>query len=203
MPGSDTTTQYILTVTSGAGGCAVTDTVNVNVEVLSDSIQLIGDADYCIGSGKSATLKVLPADSIQWYKDGVAIPGANQTILNISQTGAYYAAKFSNTGCSRNTPVKQINIYEIPVAAFSINKSAQCFAGNSFVFTNSSTTSTGTLDYTWNMGNGTFFTTDNVTYSYPVPGNYTVTLTAATPGGCKKDSTLILWYIQKLWQHLL
>lgn len=184
----DTSTQYILTVTSSAGGCAVSDTVNVNVEILSDSIELIGDADFCINSGKSAALKVLPADSIQWYKDGVAIPGANQTILNITQTGAYYAAKFSNTGCSRNTPVKQINIDEIPVTAFSVNKNAQCFAGNNFIFTNYSTISTGTLNYRWNMGNGTTFTTDNVIYSYPLPGNYTVTLTAAAPGGCKKDS---------------
>jgi gliding motility-associated-like protein len=178
------TTPYTLIVTNSGGGCATPDVVNVNVDVLSDSIELIGAASYCIGSGQSAALKVLAADSIQWYKDNVAIPGTNQTQLNISQTGIYYAMLFSSAGCSRTTAVKQINIYETPIAGFDADAAAKCFAGHQFIFTNRSSISAGALQYAWSMGDGTVATTRNVMHSYAKDSNYTVKLLVTAPGGC-------------------
>jgi len=183
------TTQYTLTVTNTGGGCLTTASVNVAVDTLSDSLQLIGAASYCTGSGQSSALKVLPADSIQWYKDGAPIIGANNQLLNVTQTGAYYATQFSTAGCTRTTGIKQINIYATPIAGFSVNKPAQCFPGNSFVFTNSSTLSSGTPQYSWDMGDGTTpLTTADVTYSYALSGTYNVKLTVTGPGGCTDDS---------------
>ncbi|MEI9956475.1 MAG: PKD domain-containing protein [Ferruginibacter sp.] len=183
------TTQYSLTVTNTGGGCATTAIVTVTVDTLSDSLQLIGSASYCMGSGQSSALKVLPADSIQWYKDGAPIIGANNQLLNITQTGAYYATQFSTGGCTRSTAIKQITIYANPVAGFSVDKPAQCFPGNSFVFTNTSTLASGTPQYSWDMGDGTTpLTTTDVTYSYAISGTYTVKLTVTAPGGCTDDS---------------
>ncbi len=181
-------TAYTLTVTNSGGGCATPDVVNVNVDILSDSIQLIGAASYCIGSGQSASLKVLPHDSIQWFMNNVAIPGANQTQLNITQTGAYYAMLFSSAGCSRTTLVKQIDIWETPVAGFNTNLPIQCYNAHQFVFTNSSTIATGALQYLWDIGDGTTATTTDVTHSYAIEGNYKIKLLVTAPGGCTDSS---------------
>jgi gliding motility-associated-like protein len=181
-------TQYTLTVTNSGGGCATPDIVNVGVDVLSDSIELIGAASYCTGSGQSALLKVFAADSIQWYKDNVAIPGTNQTQLNITQTGVYYAMLFSSAGCSRTTAAKQINIYENPVAGFATNIAVQCFANHQFVFTNRSSISAGVLQYVWYLGDSTTATTRNVIHSYATDGKYTVKLLVTAPGGCADSS---------------
>jgi gliding motility-associated-like protein len=183
------TTQYTLTVKNNGGGCATPDVVKVTVDLLSDSIELIGVPSYCTGSGQSVLLKVFAADSIQWYKDNVAIPGTNQTQLNITQTGVYYARLFSSAGCSRTTAVKQINIYESPVADFSINNISQCFTDNQFVFTNRSTLLTGGLQYAWFLGDNTTAVTRNVVHNYAADGNYTVKLLVTAPGGCKDSST--------------
>ena len=188
-------TQYILTVTTAGGGCATRDTANVHVDILSDSLELIGVASYCIGSGQSAALKVLPHDSIQWYKDGFPIPGAigHQQQLNITQTGAYYASVFSYSGCSRTTKTQQINIYETPVAGFTTNTTTQCDAGNQnqFVFTNTSTLPTATPQYAWDFGDGITANTRDVTHSYTGPGKYKVTLVVtAIPGGCSDQQSI-------------
>lgn len=184
------TTQYTLTVTNNGGGCATPDVVNVNVDILSDSIELIGVATYCTGNGQSATLKVFPADSIQWFKDNIAITGANQTILNITQTGSYFAMLFSSAGCSKTTAARQINIYETPVANFGTNAASQCFNGHQFVYTNQSSISTGVLQYLWDLGDGNIDTARDVIYSYLKEGDYKVKLLVTAPGGCIDSSEL-------------
>jgi gliding motility-associated-like protein len=181
-------TQYTLTVSSTGGGCIATDVVNVNTKVLSDSIQLIGAVAICRGSGQSTSLKVFPADGIQWFKDDIAIPGANQTILNVSQTGAYYAVLSNTTGCTRTTAVKQIDVFDSPAAAFTINLASQCFEGNQFIFTNGSSVPVGALQYSWQLDDGTTLGTKDITYNYLTTGNYTIKLVATGLGGCK-DST--------------
>ena len=182
------TTAYTLQVTNAGGGCMTTDEVDVKVDILSDSIEQIGPSSYCTVTGQSVTLKVLPHDSIQWFKDGVPITGANQTQYNVLQTGAYYAMVFSSAGCNRTTAVKQINIWASPVAGFTSNTATQCFINNQFVFTNTSTLTTGALQYSWNLGDGTLLSSTDVTYSYLKEGNYTVKLLVTAPGGCADSS---------------
>lgn len=185
-------TTYTLTVTNSGGGCATPDVVNVAVDVVSDSLEFIGAASYCNGSGQSAALKVLPHDNIQWFKDNAPIPGANQTLLNITQTGAYYAIVSSTAGCSRTTKIQQVNIYDAPAASFVSNSTQQCFANNQFVFTNGSSVASGALQYTWDMGDGTIETTRNVTHNYATAGNFTVKLLVTATGGCKDSSQFVV-----------
>ena len=182
------TTTYTLTVTNNGGGCATPDQVKVTVDILSDSIQQVGPSAYCTSSGQSVYLKVLPHDSIQWYRNGGAIPGATQVQYNVTQSGAYYAMVFSYSGCNRTTAVKQIDIWESPVIGFSVNNKTQCNFGNQFIFTNTSTLGTGTLQYAWNLGDGTLDNNADVTHTYAAEGNYKVKLLITAPGGCADSS---------------
>ncbi|MBK7559692.1 MAG: PKD domain-containing protein [Chitinophagaceae bacterium] len=182
------TTQYILTVTNAGGGCLTRDTMIVNAAVINNTITLTGPGTICSAGPETAVLEVVLHDSIQWYLNGVAIPGANQTQYNVLQTGAYYATLFSFTGCNLSTATQNITVYDSPVAGFTSSAASQCFNGNQFIFTNTSTIASGTMQYNWDLGDGNTATTANVTHSYAIEGTYTVKLLVTSDNGCI-DST--------------
>jgi len=71
------------------------------------------------------------------------------------------------------------------VAAFGVNANPQCFFGHQFIFTNTSSIYSGTMQYHWDMGDGVSKTSADVTYSYAKAGNYTLKLLLDAAGGCK------------------
>jgi gliding motility-associated-like protein len=185
----DVTTQYVLTARSNGGGCLTTDTVIVRAVLVDNKIQLLGKDRYCIGSGDSAVLVVEQADSIQWYRNNVALTGANGTRYRVTQTGLYYATLFAGSGCSLTTVTQQINIASVPVSSFTLNKPNQCLFGNQYIFENNSTNAVGDMVYKWIMGDGTELTAKDVTYSYKRPGTYYGKLVVSSNIICE-DSTL-------------
>ena len=65
-------------------------------------------------------------------------------------------------------------------ANFTINNSSQCLIGNSFVFTNTSTS--GSTAYQWSFGDGTTSAATNPTKTYTSSGNFSVQLIATIAG---------------------
>ena len=106
-------TQYVLTVSSGGGGCFKRDTVFVNSSVPDTSLQLLGKTDFCSTTGDSAVLVVDDDMFVQWYKDGAAISGARQHRYRVLTTGSYSAMVRNRDGCELTTRRIQINI-EVP-----------------------------------------------------------------------------------------
>jgi gliding motility-associated-like protein len=184
----DVTTSYVLTARSNGGGCIKTDTVVVRAVLVDNKIQLLGKDRYCLGTGDSAVLVVEQADSIQWFKDNVAIPGANGTRYRPAQTGLYYATLFAGSGCSLTTVTQQISISSIPISGFTVNKPNQCLFGNQYVFTNTSTNAVGDMVYKWILGDGTEATIRDFAHSYKKAGNYKVILVVSSNIICA-DST--------------
>lgn len=90
----------------------------------------------------------------------------------------------SNYGC-KDSATKNVEVYAVPTALFTVNSTAQCKEGNSFVFTNNSSVPTGTMTYLWRLGDGTTSTTTNPVKTYSSPGTYTVWLVVTTDKGCK------------------
>ncbi|MEI2749534.1 MAG: hypothetical protein V9E88_12320 [Ferruginibacter sp.] len=62
-------TEYVLTVSSGQGGCVSKDTVRISTQTVNDTLNLNGKLLYCSGDPSGAVLSVALADSIQWFKD--------------------------------------------------------------------------------------------------------------------------------------
>lgn len=106
-------TQYVLTVSSGGGGCFKRDTVFVNSSLPDTSLQLQGKTDFCSTTGDSAVLVVDDDMFVQWFKDGAAISGARQHRYRVLTTGTYYAMVRNTDGCELPTRSIQINI-EVP-----------------------------------------------------------------------------------------
>ena len=104
------TTTYILSVRHDGGGCLSMDTVVVRASTVDNTLQLIGSSGYCSDSGDSSILRVNPADSIQWFKNGIAIPGANRTEYRVYQSGTYSAMLYNAEGCGVATADQPILI---------------------------------------------------------------------------------------------
>ena len=183
---------YYLKARSPGGGCVELDTVNIYPVMLDNSITLTGPAAYCAGSGQNSILKVQPDDSIQWYKDDIAITGANQTQYTVLQSGFYKATVFSftGTGCNRTSEVKRIDIYPTPVATGSVDNAIQCLPGNIFLLNGNGTVSPGPLQYSWAFGDGAVGNTAGLSHTYNLPGSYNIKFSVTGPGGCT-DDTLI------------
>lgn len=188
----DSTTTYVLAINHNGGGCYSTDTVTVRASILDNSLQLIGSPSWCIGSGDSTILKVQPTDSIQWFKDGIAIPGANQTQLRVTTTGLYHALVFNFAGCILPTVTQPVTISSVPSVSFSVNNPGQCLLNNKFTFTNTSTNTVGAMQYLWKMGDGFTATSRNINYSYKTAGTYKVVLVVSSSSVCSDSSTITI-----------
>ncbi|MFT5479093.1 MAG: PKD repeat protein [Bacteroidia bacterium] len=80
------------------------------------------------------------------------------------------------------TKTGTVSISPVPTVAYRVNNA--CF-GDAITFVNMTTLPsgiTGTIDYTWNFGNGTTSKKKDESYKYPAPGGYKVTLTASLKG---------------------
>lgn len=115
LPGSSylwstNSTQQILPVTNTgsyhvsittAGGCTDSDTILVSFDappepaIIGDAAQLVTDA----------------LDDVQWYLNGVAIPGATTTALVPQQNGDYTVVATDTNGCSTSSlPFTVVNV---------------------------------------------------------------------------------------------
>lgn len=105
-----TTTKYVVTTSNSGGGCRNSDSVIVRASVIDSSLQVIGKPMYCIDNGDSAILRVKPGNSIQWYKNDIAIGGAIQPGYRVSTNGVYFARLQNTTGCILDTRKQPIVI---------------------------------------------------------------------------------------------
>ena len=96
----------------------------------------------------------------------------------------------SGNGCTDSTfGFIYIHVHPEPLAAFSINDSTQCLSNNLFEFTNSSTISSGSVDYIWYFGDTDSSNQTHVNHTYLNYDTLNVILLNISDWGCK-DSTL-------------
>lgn len=96
----------------------------------------------------------------------------------------------SNFGCSDSTGVSSILIHPTPVSNFSVNDTDQCFRNHTFLFTNNSNISSGSISsYAWNFGDATSSTSTNPSKTYANYGIFTVNLSSASNNNCRDTVT--------------
>ncbi len=89
-------------------------------------------------------------------------------------------------GDCQGTATHQLTVSKDPdiVPGFTVDTTAQCVSGNSFTFTNTTTTAPGaTVAYSWDFGDGAASALQNPVHSYAAAGAYTVTLTVTGERG--------------------
>ncbi|MCC7232735.1 MAG: PKD domain-containing protein [Bacteroidia bacterium] len=108
-----------------------------------------------------------------------------------TDTGNFTVTLTTNgsTGCNSSIS-KTIRIAPVPVADFSAPPGCSDAITQ---FTDLSSVSSGTIDgWNWTFGNGDTSNVQSPSYVYPGGGNYLVTLTVVTDGGCSDSHSLNL-----------
>jgi PKD repeat protein len=153
-------------------------------------------------------ITTLTSDTIRWTINGVnqtpypwtgSLATGNSTIVTLGSftftlgtpytikvypslfNGIYSDLLHANDTASKNN----IILYPIPVAGFNINDIYQCFRGNSFIFTNTSTIASGTFTSYWNFGDTMFSTLTSPSHSYRYIDTLPVKLVVSSVAGCK------------------
>ncbi len=83
-------------------------------------------------------------------------------------------------GCS-DVVSKTIEVYGVPDVSFNFD---DVCLGEVASFSNTSTVSTGTLSYSWDLGDGTVSSDENPSHEYANSGSYSVELMATSSDGC-------------------
>ncbi|MBX7204105.1 MAG: PKD domain-containing protein [Bacteroidia bacterium] len=133
-------------------------------------------------------------NSVQLLMGNGNVFNSGSKIYSYPQPGSYtiYLRTTSNKGCL-DSALTQVNVFPQPATGFSINDSAQCKTGNSFVFTNTSTIAAGSIDSnTWYSSDGFIFTTSNFTRSYLNAMSYSIKLITVSNQGCKDSLSKII-----------
>ncbi|MFM9943628.1 MAG: PKD domain-containing protein [Bacteroidia bacterium] len=84
----------------------------------------------------------------------------------------------SNFGISKDTIIK-IKVFEIPDVKFKVINAC---LGDSLNFINLTTISTGSISYSWDLGDGKFSNKENFKHKYLIPSSYIVSLEAKANG---------------------
>lgn len=119
--------------------------------------------------------------------------GSTSILNNPSATfinPGFYTIKLVANGATVSDSIISINYIHVldkPSASFSFNILSNCENDNFIDFTN---TSIGYTSSIWDFGNGDTTNSVNPTYSYPISGNYPVTLVVYNSFGCSNDSTI-------------
>ena len=127
--------------------------------------------------------------SFQWDFNN----GSTSILNNPSATfinPGFYTIKLVANGATVSDSIISINYIHVldkPSASFSYNILSNCENDNFIDFTN---TSIGYTSSIWDFGNGDTTNSVNPTYSYPISGNYPVTLVVYNSFGCSDDSTI-------------
>ena len=169
-------TRYTVTGTDSFG-CTGTATANITVRNPPVTRVTAGIQPICIGDSISITDTVagFGGTTFLWSPDGQTTAGITTAP---TATTHYIVTTTGGSGCSRNDTVTVI-VNSPPVAAFGYSAN-----GTHVTFSDSSQNTTA---WFWTFGTGDSSVSQNPAYTYPAPGNDTVTLIAsASP--CKSDT---------------
>jgi gliding motility-associated-like protein len=159
--------------------------------VLDTSLTVLDPLISC-GINSQVRLQAGVATTYAWYRNGAVIPGATQRNYTASISGTYKVRVGDGISLIDSSRAVDVFIVPNPVASFTTNAITQCFATNSFSFTNTSTISNGTMTYTWYYGDAAFSLGTNGSHVYSNLGNYTVKLVATSNNGCVDSARQIV-----------
>ena len=183
--------QFVLTTT--LGNCSALDTVVVLVRPMPqaafntpEGLCLDGNStDFDLVGNFSHTA------TINWSFGQFASPqnSTEEDPQNVSflTTGVHYiTVTVEDDGCNSPVYTDSIEIYAMPIANFNGSNLEGCPPLRPEFFNFSSDMD---LDYNWDMGDGSNYTSFLPIHSYQESGQYTVTLTVVTAQGCSASYT--------------
>jgi gliding motility-associated-like protein len=153
---------------------------SANLSVTVSASELAGCAPHTVTFYNSTT----GASNFQWnFNDGSPVLFTTRSIDTVVHTfnlpGTYNVSIRALNNCTDTTGFRTITVYQKPTAAFTPSSLTAC-VGNSFTFTNNSTSAT---NYLWRFSDGSSTSVPSPTKSFAAAGTYQVKLIAYNTNG--------------------
>lgn len=150
----------------------------------------INDTAQCLAGNKYilTNLSVIPSGGFynEWnYGDNSYSNDTNSVHSYLAEDTFSIMLKVVSTFGCRDSAIKPVVVYPMPVTGFWVNDSMQCFNANSFSFYNSSSISSGNLSYFWDFGGQGSSVLKNPVFSFRTDDSFIVLLKAESSFGCK------------------
>ncbi len=175
-------TYTVKLVSTSSNGCTDTLTKTAYVVVQPVSAAISGNSVIgCAPAGASFTATATAPVAITGYSWSFG-DGGTGTGISVSHTyaiaGTYTLTLTVTAGTCSTTTTSLVVVGTKPTANFSATPTTTC-VNSPVTFTNGSS---GATNYIWYFGDGSTSSAANPSYSYSVPGTYTVTLVASNNG---------------------
>jgi gliding motility-associated-like protein len=181
--------EFIVKTTDVFTGCYSYDTVLITPIVVDTAATVAGKLIYCPGENGSASFSLNNSvATIQWYKNDLAIPGANGMSYQTADiTDNTYYAVLQQNGCTDTSRSFRVYTSAAPDASFEPEGKVICINRPASFLNKTTTVSNEQLSYEWEFSDGVIMNDKNISRIFTTPGSYTLNLTATAPGGCSDE----------------
>ena len=168
---------YNVKLTATLGTICILDTTKmITVNPAPTCTLMPADTIYCPGDSVQITATCTGMSAYQWYKNGNAIPGANNINYFVKTHGEYWVEVANGFGCSNNSDSVYIYEHPLPVARITGDRNI-CADASSTVQVIFSTVYNINYSYSWSsIPAGATFVPPNDYYTFA-----TLTLPAILP----------------------
>lgn len=174
---------YTVIVTD-ANGCSTTQSISITQPVALLVTASGTPNQICVGQSVNINSIVSGGSPSYIYSWNSGQTNSSITVTPTTST-AYSLTVTDANGCTQQAIVS-IVVNPLPLVNFAAPDTSGC--GNLCVtFTNNSTNAS---TFSWDFGDGNTSTQSSPTHCYITPGNYNVTLTVTSTGGCSSSLTL-------------
>ena len=186
------TYQVKLVVTSN-DACKDSMMSNVTVNPQPNSVATaLNSTSICQGKTTNIKANTGIGFTYQWLNSNVVINNAKDSIINVSNQGNYSVITSNTFGCSDSSNAIAILVNPIPKPGFTINNPSQCLNGNSFTYSDTSSTALRL----WTLANGNVDTNKVITNSITSAGTYNIKLRVVSDKLCVDSISKSITVIQ-------
>ena len=180
----------VISPTGCVGPASAETAVTVNPAPAAPTISATGATTFCEGGSVQLTTS---GSGVQWYRDGVAIPGATDTSYSATLGGAYTATvAWSTNAClSSPSPAVTVTVNPKPVASVTAGGPTTFCSGGSVTLTSSDTYSNQ-----WLLNGVAIPGATQPTYVATGSGNYSVRV--FTAASCSNTSAAVTVQVNPL-----
>ncbi|MFT4023183.1 MAG: PKD domain-containing protein [Flavihumibacter sp.] len=165
-------------------GCR--DSIIKPINLVENITSFSAPATSCPGGViRFANTGTTPVSSFWDFGDGTSARGS-APVKSYANPGTYTVTLTNKYKNCEGTTTKTITVAPPPVIGFVVSNDSGCTTPHTAQFTDTTTGSSGWL---WDFGDGATSTLKNPAHTYSGQGNYTVTLTLVTAGGCSVTAT--------------
>lgn len=176
---------------------------NSSQALIQNNVIITTDYSICLGAKSSRIVGTSPVggtipysfqwlvsttDSLSGFAPGPGISDGINYIPPLFTQTTWFRRIVRSAGEADTSAALTVTVlpHPHPSAGYIVNQAVQCFTGNFYSFTDTSTVSSGSLvSHTWDFGDVTYSSVINPTKVYNGPFNFNVKLVVITEHGCR------------------